>query len=304
VDKGVKADSRQLLDYVRGLEGLKRKEREEKLVSFLESGGLKPSVQKLIFPRIRTYILDFAGRHNHKRLLFSAHYDAVSGSPGANDNASGVAVLLGLCLKLRDSGAPVRAVFFDREEAWLRTRWIRLGLLGSLYYVLNHDLNMIDSVYNLEFCGRGDTLAVWPVQESSRDDPALQRIERTSRGLNVAPRFAYLPWWVISSDHLPFRIRGIRSAASLSLLPPEDIRQLQEFVAGLSLRKALFGARRPIPGTLSVLHTVRDSSTDLREESLQLMLSILQGLIEDFERSSERPTDERESKRVDIKRTT
>ncbi len=302
MDQGT-GKSRLLLDYVRGLEGLNGRERRERLLSILESVGLRPSIQKLTLPHIQNYILDFGGAQQRRRLLFSAHYDAVPSSPGANDNASGVAVLLGLCLKLKDSGAPVRAVFFDREEAWLRTRWIRLGLLGSIFFVMNQDLRTIEAVYNLEFCGRGDTLTVWPVRESRREDPAFQRLERTARGLNVPLRFADLPWWVISSDHLPFRLRGVRSSASLSLLPAGDFSRLQDFAAGLSLPEALFGARRRIPGTLSVLHSAKDTSADLNEESLQLMLSILLGLIEDFEGSSDRRGDEHESKRVDIRPT-
>ena len=33
--------------------------------------------------------------HGEKKIVVGAHYDAVEGSPGADDNGSGVAVVLG-----------------------------------------------------------------------------------------------------------------------------------------------------------------------------------------------------------------
>jgi hypothetical protein len=51
-------------------------------------------------------------------VLVGAHYDSVPGSPGADDNASAVALLLGLarCLGQSPAGAAVRLVAFVNEE--------------------------------------------------------------------------------------------------------------------------------------------------------------------------------------------
>ncbi len=52
-------------------------------------------------------------------VILGAHYDSVVGSPGANDNGSGVAALLALARSLARSPAPhrtVRLVFFVNEE--------------------------------------------------------------------------------------------------------------------------------------------------------------------------------------------
>ena len=51
-------------------------------------------------------------------LLIGAHYDTVSGSPGADDNASGLAVLLEIasCLRARLLARPVWLVAFCLEE--------------------------------------------------------------------------------------------------------------------------------------------------------------------------------------------
>lgn len=54
----------------------------------------------------------------HEIVLLGAHYDSVQGSPGANDNGSGVAVLLALSQLLQSLSLPrtVRLVAFVNEE--------------------------------------------------------------------------------------------------------------------------------------------------------------------------------------------
>ncbi|MGH8606627.1 MAG: M28 family peptidase, partial [Gammaproteobacteria bacterium] len=51
-------------------------------------------------------------------ILIGAHYDSVRGSPGANDNASGVAALLELSLALVEAklACSLRFVAFVNEE--------------------------------------------------------------------------------------------------------------------------------------------------------------------------------------------
>ena len=53
-----------------------------------------------------------------RAIVIGAHYDSAAGSPGANDNASGVAVLLEVARALRDQAlpAPLRFVAFTNEE--------------------------------------------------------------------------------------------------------------------------------------------------------------------------------------------
>ncbi len=74
------------------------------------------------------WILNLPGRQGGRSpILVGAHYDSVSGSPGADDNATGVAVLLELARAFAEQpgGAPLRLVAFDLEE---------LGFLGSRQY--------------------------------------------------------------------------------------------------------------------------------------------------------------------------
>lgn len=53
-----------------------------------------------------------------KAIVVGAHYDSIQGSPGANDNASGVASMLALARRLADAQleAPLRFVAFANEE--------------------------------------------------------------------------------------------------------------------------------------------------------------------------------------------
>ncbi len=65
-----------------------------------------------------------------KRIVVGAHYDAFKDSPGANDNGSGVAVVLALIQHLQNMewNYSVDFCFFDQEEA---------KLMGSMSYI-NH----------------------------------------------------------------------------------------------------------------------------------------------------------------------
>lgn len=90
-------------------------------------------------------------------IVFSAHYDHLGGMgkdtyfPGANDNASGVSVVLNLIKYYTKNKPKYKTVFifFAGEEA---------GLLGSKYFVEQKsiDLKKIKFLINLDLLGTGD----------------------------------------------------------------------------------------------------------------------------------------------------
>ena len=94
---------------------------------------------------------------NDSLIVFSAHYDHLGGMgkttffPGANDNASGVSVLLNLIRYCQKNPPKYKTVFifFAGEEA---------GLLGSKYFVESKvmDLSKIKFLINLDLLGTGD----------------------------------------------------------------------------------------------------------------------------------------------------
>ncbi len=65
-------------------------------------------------------------------IVVGAHYDSVSGSPGANDNASGVAAVLELARLMRTGAAArtVRFVLFVNEEP----PYFKSEAMGSVHY--------------------------------------------------------------------------------------------------------------------------------------------------------------------------
>ncbi len=262
-----------LIDYIRRLEGRDSHARGDEVLSSLDALGLKPVIQKRHQPHIRNIIVDLAPNTEAKRLVFSAHYDAVAGTPGANDDASGVAVLLGLCRELRGTSLPVRAIFFDREEAWVRVTPFRLGLLGSLYYVWKYGIHDIYCVYNLEFVGKGDCVCIWPVAPGV-ESPTARSVEETAARLSLPARRANIPALLFSSDHLSFRLRGC-GAVTLSLLPSEQLPDLERAMYPSKMPRLLLRGRQALPEPLGRVHTRRDSSAYLDEESLQRMLSLL-----------------------------
>src|SRR5208283_4405448 len=132
-----------LMEHIKALENQNSSARGRYIKETLKMFEIKSVIQNCRVPLIKNIIVDFSPGFENKRLIISAHYDVVKGSPGANDNASGVSVLLGLCQELRAIKAPVKIIFFDREEAWLRIPILRLGLLGSLCYAFTTDLRNI-----------------------------------------------------------------------------------------------------------------------------------------------------------------
>ncbi len=97
-------------------------------VSVHEFQALGGTYRNLIatHPQDRLHLTPHASRLTRQApLIIAAHYDTVAGSPGADDNASSLAVLLELarCLKEVQLKGPVQLIAFCLEEE---------NLLGSL----------------------------------------------------------------------------------------------------------------------------------------------------------------------------
>lgn len=95
--------------------------------------------------------------NNDTVVIFTAHYDHLGGIgrktyfPGANDNASGVSMLLNLAKFYSENPPKYKTVFifFAGEEA---------GLIGSKYFVDNNTLELakIKFLVNLDLLGTGN----------------------------------------------------------------------------------------------------------------------------------------------------
>ncbi len=101
----------------------------------LSRGGLKPRSQtfECMGRECENVEVEIRGcRRPDEIVVVGAHYDTVAGSPGANDNGTGVAAALCLADAFAGRGPDrtVRFVFFANEEP----PFFRTGSMGSLVY--------------------------------------------------------------------------------------------------------------------------------------------------------------------------
>lgn len=163
-------------------------------------------------------------------ILIGAHYDAVPGTPGADDNATGIAVLLELAriFSAEPVKYPVRMVAFDMEE---------YGLLGSAQYAADlqqqgQPLRLMLSLEMLGYCdatlgsqrypaglqyfypNRGNFIALIG---NLRTIPDLLRLSRSIRKEGTlcewlpVPNRGLIVRQTRLSDHAPFWDRGYRA---------------------------------------------------------------------------------------------
>lgn len=90
--------------------------RRERIIQLAEEMGLPLERQRLIEGTHKVENLHILFSPGKSRIVLGAHYDCVHGSTGANDNASGVAVLLCLAQILRKQNkGGVEIVFRSRR---------------------------------------------------------------------------------------------------------------------------------------------------------------------------------------------
>lgn len=142
-------------------------------------------------------------------LLVGAHYDTVPASPGANDNASGVAVLLEVAriLAARPAKLPVAFVVFGGEEG--RPGPKHLSLAGSLHYteaMSEAERRNLVAMLNLDMIGHGDALL--STLRINMKKGMHQRLLKLAGELGVPAREHFTPQ---VSDAVPFASHGIEA---------------------------------------------------------------------------------------------
>jgi len=210
-------------------------------------------------------------------LVLVAHHDAVPGSPGANDNAAAVGVLLHLLPRLAGllgGRARVRLLFTAAEER---------GYLGARAYVRAASLDGVVGVLSLELCGIGDCVALW---DAERETPFLARVTgalaelglRRDEGYHVVGRVP-----VFGSDHRAFAAAGV-PAYGFTVVPFAEADALRRFVFN-PLRAGLRHAvRRPRP--FDTYHTARDGLGTLEPAALALAARALAAIAAELSREA------------------
>ena len=145
-----------------------------------------------------------------QEIIVGAHYDSVKVGKGADDNASGIGVMLEVADRIKDKETPysIRFILFGAEEA---------GLQGSKYYVsqmtkeqkentiamINLDsLTVGDMAYIYGDKGDGALIRDWALAYAAKNGLTLQ----TQPGENPKYPAGTTGDW---SDHAPFKDAGI-----------------------------------------------------------------------------------------------
>lgn len=135
--------------------------------------------------------------------VVGAHYDSKRG-PGADDNASGCAVLLELAAKFRDTDLPLLFVFFGAEE--MVTGRFNDHHFGSRHLARALSKSDMLTMTNVDMVGMGPDLHV----RSLAPNPHASALLAAAKKVN--PRATWLRDPSGLSDHEAFERGGIPSA--------------------------------------------------------------------------------------------
>jgi hypothetical protein len=170
-----------------------------------------------------------------KTILFTAHYDHLGhmGSntyfPGANDNASGTAMLFTMAKYFKENPSDYNVMFiaFAGEEA---------GLLGSKYFVENPILKLkkIKFLVNLDIMGSGeDGITAVNATVFEKEFELLQRINEEKKLLTKVKRRGPSA----NSDHYWFTENGVPAFFIYTMGPNKHYHDIFDTYEELSFRE-------------------------------------------------------------------
>lgn len=146
-------------------------------------------------------IAELAGR-TERMILLTAHYDSTPCSPGAQDNAAGVAELLELARRFAKQNfvRRIRFLFCGSEE---------MGLVGSEFHASQHidELDDIDLLINLDVGGDPFT----PIYARTLGENDM--VHYISGLLRQSGRAVKVEQATYSSDGMPFSKHGVPSVS-------------------------------------------------------------------------------------------
>jgi len=174
-------------------------------------------VQKIIFSVRSEFISNYGSqnvigyldgtRHSDSVLVITAHYDHLGGQgktvyfAGANDNASGVSMLLEFAEYYKKNPLKYKVVFllFGAEEA---------GLIGSKFYTENpiFPLSNIKFLVNLDLVGTGDEGAT--VVNASIHQKEFKILTKINENQQLLPKIQ-MRGRAANSDHYFFSQQGV-----------------------------------------------------------------------------------------------
>ena len=262
-----------LLDYVKQLEYKSDSERLKTIKNILKSKNIKFIEQKFnlkIFEGTNL-IVDVGNLSSKKHIILSAHFDVVPGSPGANDDASGIAILIDVIEKIRKLKLKnkIRVIFFDDEE---------IGRFGSISYIKEYGLKDLIAVYHLELCGMGDVVGLWPITKINENSHALKTIEEVLKQKNIYfEKVGHLP--VFWGDQDSFLKRGFKNALCITAAPKKDKEAIKRFVKSNVFKIIFDFYTGRLPKMFQRYHSPEDKSEYLSENALKMVSDVLVSVV-------------------------
>ena len=272
----------ELLKFIQQLEGQPNSRRKAIIVKEFQRLGLKPIVEPYTHGRFSGENIYVDLGSGPKMIIVDAHSDTYPGSPGANDDASGVAVCVDIARKLKSQrlSHKVRILITDQEEDVYAG-----GGIGVQAYVKKHGVSDIAGVINLELVGAGDSVALWPVTRKNKNSLLLRLLRLSLRSLGIYHEEAgYFP--AIESDYYTFQEMGVRNSFAMATFHKKDAKALRGFVSKplWSYAKHKMGLL-PMPAIFTRYHNENDKSIYLNEAILQKMSLLVYRVITMLDKS-------------------
>jgi len=171
---------------------------------------------------LRNVLYTVRGHNASNVVVIGTHYDTkdIPGFVGANDGASGVAVLLQLARTLRPYTARPTIVFafFDGEEeprGHPESQFERYGLRGST--VAARAFKSADAMILLDMVGDRNLLIP---PEASSEAELYRKIQVAAHKAGYGSVFSGPSTGTILDDHTPFERRGVRAVDLIDFTNP------------------------------------------------------------------------------------
>ena len=237
--------------------------------------------------------LPFAGESPY---MFTAHYDRVEGSPGANDNSIAVFHLLNAANILSQRGKNQWIILFtDKEEIKPGESFEKQGSYTLGLKLKTWGLDKV-KIYNFDSCGTGDTFVFSTITDLilvNRDNPNIGKIKETIRQLrNYALETAHhlrldkvLLAPIPFCDDMGFLRAGFASQ-TITMLPAAEASQYEEVLRKYpEFTKLLISGeiktspeRRRLPTTWRNLNTPADTPARLTPQHFDDVVNFIVGL--------------------------
>lgn len=219
---------------------------------------------------VKNIIVNF-NNSNEKKIVIGAHYDNLEGSIGANDNITGVVILIQIIKYIKENGINknIDIVFFDREEYSDR---------GSEQYIKEIGKNKIQAMINIDTCGFGDVVIVG-TENNIEKFYNLKILKKDTLNKEYIKTIKINP----GSDDTSFENENIPNI-HIQVVPKDDFKVISEIInytiSGLQVPKKILSKKLKFMDTI---HNGEFDTLDIVEEKpMYLVLNLLLDIISNF----------------------